>query len=161
MGLCLVWRVKDASAPSTQQPISDNYEFTACAEELRATVGEVMTNSESTANFTEQVASEAIDIQRSAGSLVMAGTAIAATTAEVKYSSSALSDSISPVVGNASSADSLVASLRETNEEISVVTTTISNIADQPGLLALNASIQAARAGSAGAGFAVVAAEVK
>jgi methyl-accepting chemotaxis protein len=69
------------------------------------------------------------------------------------------------VVGRAAtiarSADQLVGQLSTGAERIGDVIKLIRSIAEQTNLLALNATIEAARAGEAGRGFAVVASEVK
>lgn len=64
-------------------------------------------------------------------------------------------------VQRASSTNETIKQLDEATSQIGDVISLINDIAEQTNLLALNATIEAARAGEAGKGFAVVASEVK
>ncbi|SHM31335.1 methyl-accepting chemotaxis protein [Roseibium suaedae] len=64
-------------------------------------------------------------------------------------------------VAEAQATDAVVGRLSDSSRAIGEIVDLITQIASQTNLLALNATIEAARAGAAGAGFAVVANEVK
>jgi methyl-accepting chemotaxis protein len=149
-------------ARSTVRPVYRTTEFlNKTAEEVTSAANQIAVSSQSLAEGASEQASSLEETSASLEEMSSMTKRNAENSNQAKAMMAQTRQIVEKVDSHMNRMAGAIAEITKTSEETGKIIKTIDEIAFQTNLLALNAAVEAARAGEAGAGFAVVANEVR